>query len=222
MTDDTNTKTCTEDEWNSMSWPDRFNKAKEVLGLHTHAELARYLHVSLEAVKSWMRGINTPRKATQDAVRYACMESCKKDEIAKAISSIASVSVDDTIRSIKSAVPSGDKVASLTTTAMTGVKIMFSLREVFKLPVTASMAVNYDSTPESTVITMLYPADRAFECTISLEKSASAHDDFVAKMQVKRFGKVEQAFAYVLNDKAVADIASKLYKYFSLKYNLNI
>lgn len=213
-----------EREWESMTWPERLALFRDIRRLHSHVEAAARLGVSKSSMTKWLCGRRKPSGKHAAAIRRVCVMGTGTDDVTSMLASIHTSSVDNVVCTLDNKAANGTVQAQVTMAAIVCVKIMHILKDVLGLPVVLTLSANYSSNPVSACIKMETPLDIMFHglCVVEHNTDAFGSHNMLLKVQLRRSGRgVDQAYAYVLNDKAVAVAVDRIRKYFKLNYKDN-
>lgn len=209
--------------WNAMRWPDRIQLFKRLHALNDWHEVSKVLHVCHSTVKKWACGLRVPNPRHAETIRRTCVMRGGVNEAISVFASIHTSSVEGVLSVVDNPVAGGTVQARLILSSVVCVKIMHLLKDVMKLPLVLYMTTNYSSNPVKSCIRMETPADVSFEglCVVEYNTDLNGKNNMLLKVQLRRSGRVDQSYAYVLNDKSVATVAGRIQRYLKQNYDID-
>ena len=209
-------------QWDSATWAGRIDLLKNILGINTDAELARYLGKYKQDVYAWRKGTRAPGKKRDIYLRDLYLQSClKQDNTAASDSTVAcalsTCAIDNTDPIFRTAISFSDMMTVYN--MINALCVKFAHRIVVDLHVNCipKAEYHYGACPARTRLTLNYVEDSSKKVEFIFTHTTREPIMYLVHVIPYINDRKHSEYTFVANDAALIAVTSRVIKFFKSK-----
>lgn len=199
-----------------MSWPERIQLVRDLLGVKTQTELAELLGVSSNTLHSWTIGKSKPSSDNASAMRCLCVEAYPGN-IQQTLAGDVSISIDGSADLYEMAIRTKSPVALHMAVFSILVKQAHAVQLTLKIPIVSTIESVYGSYPAKGRLVLRMANMPEFMATVTVLHTKVEPLEFHCVLEMFWSGAKERTFAFVCSDGSVDETCLRIACYLKMK-----